>query len=217
MLHREGCNDAVSTLRSCTNAISAPRRLVGRLGRETLPGVSDLVERAEKWAEKYLSDALPRRWRHVQAVASKATRLAATRPPADGEALISAAWLHDVGYAPELVDTELHALDGARHLRAAGFPDRVAALVAHHSCAIFEAAERGLSTTLAAEFPHEQSPVSDALWYADMTTGPDGQSLPVEERLAEICERYGPEHLVTRFWSQAEPTNRGSQRPTAAP
>ena len=28
-----------------------------------------------------------------------------------------AAWLHDVGYAPSLVETGLHALDGARFLR----------------------------------------------------------------------------------------------------
>ncbi|MFG2049209.1 hypothetical protein ACGFIW_17495 [Micromonospora sp. NPDC048935] len=46
---------------------------------------------------------------------------------------------------------------------------------------------------------------SDALWYADMTTGPDGQDFTVMERLAEIRERYGPDDLVTRFWKKAEP------------
>ncbi|MFK4247693.1 metal-dependent phosphohydrolase [Micromonospora chokoriensis] len=38
-----------------------------------------------------------------------------------------------------------------------------------------------------------------------MTTGPDGQSMTAEERLAEIRERYGPDDLVTRFWQKAEP------------
>lgn len=33
-----------------------------------------------------------------------------------------------------------------------------------------------------------------------MTTGPDGQNLSVEDRLAEIRQRYGPDDLVTRFW-----------------
>jgi hypothetical protein len=55
-----------------------------------------------------------------------------------------------------------------------------------------------------AEFPLEQSPTSDALWFADMTTGPDGQDLTVDQRLAEIRERYGPDDLVTRFWVKAE-------------
>jgi sirohydrochlorin ferrochelatase len=41
-----------------------------------------------------------------------------------------------------------------------------------------------------------------------MTTGPDGQDLTVTERLAEIRERYGPDHIVTRFWRRAEPTLR---------
>ncbi len=57
---------------------------------------------------------------------------------------------------------------------------------------------------LMAEFPREESATSDALWYADMTTGPDGQNLSVEDRLAEIRQRYGPDDLVTRFWAKAE-------------
>jgi hypothetical protein len=48
------------------------------------------------------------------------------------------------------------------------------------------------------------SAVRDALWYVDMTTGPDGQDMAVDERLAEIRQRYGPDHLVTRFWEKAE-------------
>lgn len=37
-----------------------------------------------------------------------------------------------------------------------------------------------------------------------MTTGPDGQNLTTEQRLAEIRARYGPDDLVTRFWVKAE-------------
>ena len=48
--------------------------------------------------------------------------------------------------------------------------------------------------------------MSDALWFADMTTGPDGQDMEVGARLAEVRKRYGPDHLVTRFWARAEPT-----------
>ncbi|GAA1028539.1 HDIG domain-containing protein [Virgisporangium ochraceum] len=148
----------------------------------------------------------PRRWGHVCAVGTKAEWLAHVLPdPADRRDLVAAAWLHDIGYAPDLVDTGLHALDGGRWLRDNGFSERIAGLVAHHSCAMFEAKERGLADVLAAEFPQEQSPTADALWYVDMTTGPDGQDLSVRARLAEVRARYGPNHLVTRFWAKAEP------------
>jgi hypothetical protein len=42
------------------------------------------------------------------------------------------------------------------------------------------------------------------LWFCDMTTGPDGEGLEVAQRLAEIRERYGPNHVVTRFIDRAE-------------
>ena len=120
--------------------------------------------------------------------------------------LAAAAWLHDVGYAPGVGRTGLHALDGGRWLLVNKWPVRVAALVAHHSCALFEAEERGLAGWLAAEFVQEQSPTADALWFVDMTTGPDGQDVDVLDRLAEVRERYGPDHVVTRFWARAEPS-----------
>ena len=60
------------------------------------------------------------------------------------ELLIAAAYLHDIGYAPELEDTGFHPLDGARWLRAQG-QERLACLVAHHSGAWFEAEARGLA------------------------------------------------------------------------
>lgn len=42
----------------------------------------------------------------------------------DRDLLVAAAWLHDIGYAPELRDTGFHPLDGARHLEALGAPAR---------------------------------------------------------------------------------------------
>ncbi|MFG2048773.1 HD domain-containing protein [Micromonospora sp. NPDC048935] len=162
-----------------------------------------LPDRAAKLSERELAAQLPRRWRHVQAVAAKAARLAPLTS-GDDDLLVAAAWLHDIGYAPQIVDTGFHALDGARWLLRRGFNPRLAALVAHHSCASYEATERGLGEVLTAEFPLEISDTSDALWYADMTTGPDGQDLDVRSRLAEIRRRYGPDHLVTRFWDRAE-------------
>lgn len=53
------------------------------------------------------------RWLHVQAVAERATEAAGTVPEPDRDLLIAAAWLHDIGYAPELADTGFHPVDGA--------------------------------------------------------------------------------------------------------
>ncbi|WP_073839988.1 HD domain-containing protein [Micromonospora sp. CB01531] len=165
--------------------------------------MSALVQQAAATAEEHLREALPRRWRHVRAVGLKAQTLGVL-PDVDADILAASAWLHDIGYSPRIADTGFHALDGARWLLREGFSRRLASLVAHHSCASYEADERGLGEVLAFEFPREESATSDALWYADMTTGPDGQDLTVEQRLAEIRERYGPNDLVTRFWEKAE-------------
>jgi HD superfamily phosphodiesterase len=140
----------------------------------------------------------------VQAVAARAEEIA-WLPLVDRHELIAAAWSHDIGYAPTLAQTGFHPLDGARYLRRLGeIPDRVCALVAHHSGAAIEAEERGLADELLEEFVRERSATADALWYADMTTGPDGQRLQVAERLNEIRSRYGPGHLVTRFIDRAQ-------------
>jgi hypothetical protein len=41
-------------------------------------------------------------------------------------------------------------------------------------------------------FAFEDTPVSDALTYADQTVGPHGRSMTVPERIAEAITRQGP-------------------------
>jgi len=77
----------------------------------------------EGWAADYAAELLSPlgdRWVHVQGVVRQAHRAAAILPPEEREVLVAAAYLHDLGYAPSLAVTGLHALDGARHLRAIG-------------------------------------------------------------------------------------------------
>jgi hypothetical protein len=78
-------------------------------------------------------------------------------------------------------------------------------LVAHHSCAIIEAGERGLADVLSLEFEPAPYALSSVLTCCDMTTSPDGELVPVEQRLAEIQDRYGPGHLVGRSIQRATP------------
>ncbi len=120
-------------------SVNVPRRM-SSLGR-----MNALASWAEGLAQALLQDSLPRRWAHVQGVAARARGLIPVLG-ADADLLEAAAWLHDIGYAPGLAVTGLHALDGARYLRDAQHADAMLCrLVAHHTCASVEAGERGLA------------------------------------------------------------------------
>lgn len=149
-----------------------------------------------------LARTLPRRWAHVQGVGRRAHLVAPLFAVDDGKLLIAAALVHDIGYAPDVANTGFHPLDGALYLRGVGGPDRLVNLVAHHSCATLEAELRGLSDELA-EFEDEKTVLRDTLWWADMTTTPDGGETTVADRVAEIQSRYGPDDLVSRFIRRA--------------
>ena len=160
---------------------------------------------AAELARKLLEVPLPRRWAHVQGVAAQARSLAPILGD-DADLLEAAAWLHDIGYTPELADTGFHPLDGARYLRDVEHADpMLCRLVANHSCAILEAEERGLAGVLSVEFPSHDPKLDDALTYCDMTTTPTGGVTSVHQRLSEIAERYGPSDAVMRSIRRAEP------------
>jgi hypothetical protein len=134
-----------------------------------------LASWAQQLARALLQEPLPRRWAHVQGVAARARSLAAVLG-ADADLLEGAAW-----------DAML------------------CRLVAHHSCAIIEAGERGLADVLSSEFDPAPDVLASVLTCCDMTTGPDGELVPVKQRLAEIHDRYGPGHLVSRSIQRATP------------
>ncbi|WP_330232295.1 HD domain-containing protein [Nocardia sp. NBC_00508] len=119
----------------------------------------------------------------------------------DSDLLLAAAWLHDIGYAPSIRRTGFHPVDGAEFLRREGVSERLCALVANHSCARIEARNRHL----AIDWPDEQTALRDALWWADITTTPTGETTDVLGRIAEVRERYGPAHVVSRSLAEAAP------------
>ncbi|WP_171060164.1 HD domain-containing protein [Streptomyces montanus] len=156
-------------------------------------------------SESLLSDPFPRRWAHSQGVAQRARSLGPIMGD-DAELLEAAAVLHDIGYAPAIALTGFHPLDGARFLRDRERADeRVVRLVAHHSCALLEAEERGLRPELEGEFEPERPDLVDALLYCDVTTTPDGTRTTPADRLDEIVRRYGPDTIVGRFIQRAAP------------
>jgi putative nucleotidyltransferase with HDIG domain len=172
-----------------------------------------VTDSARALAEQLVAP-LGRRWQHVKAVAARAAELEQAVAPEERALLVAAGWLHDVGYSPEIGHTRFHPLDGARYLREQGWPAQIVNLVAHHSGARFEAAERGLSEELS-KFPFPDDPVLDALVTADLTTGPSGERLSYDERIAEILKRYPPEDPVHRTWVKAAPILREAVQRTA--
>ena len=136
------------------------------------------------------------RWLHVRGVAELATQLR-DKDLGLSDAVVAAAWLHDVGYAPELTQTGFHPIDGARWLRRQGVPEGVVALVAYHSGASFEAEERKLVVELA-KFPEPDPDQLDMLTLVDLAVGPTGERVSVESRLDEILARYPADDPVHR-------------------
>ncbi|WAX55117.1 HD domain-containing protein [Jatrophihabitans cynanchi] len=131
----------------------------------------------------------------------------------DAELVTAAAWLHDVGYSPDLVQTGFHPLDGARWLRTKGVAESVCRLVAWHTSAFAEATERGMTNLLLAEFPRPDEKSLRVLTWADLTSSATGQPCTVEERVAEILARYPSHSPVYRTITaaRAELTRIGSE------
>ena len=191
--------DVSDVLRRQAASVNVPANLTSVNSMQTIAAW------AEGLARSLLADSLPRRWSHVQGVAARARTLKLSLGP-DAELLEAAAWLHDIGYLPELAHTGLHGLDGARYLRDLQHAEPLLCrLVAHHSCAVIEAEERGLAHVLTGEFAPPPQPLADALTFCDMTTSPDGEHVHVHNRLAEIHDRYGTSHLVSRSIRRATP------------
>ena len=71
----------------------------------------------------------------------------------------------------------------------------------HHSASTYEAEERGIALAAYGDFraPCEGlGPAHAVLWWADLTTGPQGQEMTVKERLDDIAARYAPDEVVAR-------------------
>src|SRR6516165_7980111 len=107
-----GSRDVSDVSRRQAASVNVPARLT------SVNSMQMLAAWAEGLARPLLADALPRRWSHVQGVAARARTLRPSPGP-DAGLLEAAAWLHDIGYLPDLAATGLHGLDGARYLRDA--------------------------------------------------------------------------------------------------
>lgn len=142
---------------------------------------------------------------HSVAVGERVASLASRLAPAVRAEVVAAGVLHDVGYSPSWVVLGFHPLDGAAGLRERGFSPLVCDLVSTHTGALWEADERGLDVELFDGFRCDRDDIAllrRVVTWADLTTGPTGQLVTVDERLSEIRARYPDEHPVSRFVSR---------------
>ena len=165
--------------------------------------MTSLVERARAVAMETLSD-LPSRRAHTVGVAGTARSIAEHLSLSGSDAVVAAAWLHDVGYADHVAVTGFHPVDGATFVKDHAFPDSVVSLVAYHTGAETEAAERGLSDALA-RFDRPDPVMLDVLTFSDLTVGPEGENVDVESRITEILSRYPDAHPVNRAVARSSP------------
>ncbi len=149
--------------------------------------------------EQLLDELEPARRRHSFAVGEKAARAAHVVVDELRADLVTAATLHDIGYAHSRLD--FHPLDGAGFLTRHGFSPVVCHLVAHHSASTYEAEARGIDLAAYRDFDpgrDDLGPAHAVLWWADLTTGPEGENLSVEDRLVDIAARYPADHVVAQ-------------------
>lgn len=150
---------------------------------------SPLVTEASSVA-RFLLREMPQRLAHVEAAGRQAVAVARRLPgELDGEAVIAAALLHDIGYSRDIRRTGFHPLDGALFLAATDWPDTVVRLVAHHSHAAVVAPYHGVGHHLAVIAPVDGF-AADVVTYADLTAGRKGKGSTPEDRVAEMAVRH---------------------------
>ncbi len=146
-----------------------------------------LATRARAVAEDLLSNDAAL-LQHSARSAARADEIARRIPHSRRTEVVAAAWLHDIGYAPQLQRTGFHPLDGALFLMTGDWPERVIRLVAHHSLASLEAPFYGVGHHLGV-IEAVTGPDADILVSADLEGGSGEKAPTVEERLAMMRVR----------------------------
>lgn len=148
------------------------------------PAEAPIVTRARTRATEVLSDD-PLLLEHSARAARRAAVLAHQVPGSGATDVVAAAWLHDIGYAPQLRRTGFHPLDGALFLMGEDWPERIVRLVAHHSLAALEAPFYGVGHHLGV-IEVVTGIDADILVSADLTAGVGDPAPTVEARLEAI-------------------------------
>jgi hypothetical protein len=122
---------------------------------------------------------------HARGAAMRSQRACDALRLEEPEAVVAAAWLHDIGHLTDLAHTGFHPLDGALFLASQDWPDRTVFLVAHHSHSSLLAPHFGVEHHLAV-LDHVPGLADDVITFADMTSGSDGLGTEPRARIAAM-------------------------------
>lgn len=114
--------------------------------------------------------------------------------------------LHDIGYAPRFRRTGYHPIDGALAAMELGYTDyRLILPILFHSYSAERAKLEGIPEIAA--FYDRIKPFRrirgikrhlNSITYADLTTGPAGETMTLQERIDDIRSRYPEQHPAYR-------------------
>lgn len=164
------------------------------------------IAAAQALTVELLGGGVGTRLAHSLGVGRQAELFTTNYPADQRNRIVTAAYLHDIGYSRRCRRTGWHPYDGARWLAAQGYDTVICHLVMWHTAAWYEGRLRGLYDTAVTQFglPDPTSLDTAVLAASDLLTGPAGQTLTVDERLADIARRYPPTSVVAQAMTQAE-------------
>ncbi|MDR3423664.1 MAG: HD domain-containing protein [Alphaproteobacteria bacterium] len=141
-------------------------------------------------------DNIPR-YTHIAGVVGLAENIEKNYGKFDGK-LIRAAIYHDIGYAEPYRVTNFHSVDGALAARKHGIGEDIAEAVLYHTGSWIDMRllRLDLKDYYDAECRMMKTPLNRAVSFCDLHTGPLGQRFSLDERLADIVNRYGPKSNI---------------------
>lgn len=154
----------------------------------------------EALVRKLLADQ-PGRIDHLLGVMHLARRISAEMelPPAESEALILAAFFHDIGRAAALRVTSFHPLDGAIFLAHQGAPDSAVQAVLLHRFARDHAADHPAAASFYGSLVEtNRCLTTDLLNFCDLRISHEGRPVTLPERINSILARCGSNHSRPR-------------------
>lgn len=134
-------------------------------------------------------------YRHSQGAAAQARAIEGHLLGPWRQALVPAAWLHEIGHGAQVAQTGCAPLDAARYLRYLGWDPEICRLVAWQGAGYARAKQLGLTDMLESEFAEPEVGPYAAINWTHLTTAPDGARRSVDIGLEAMLNGDGTDHL----------------------
>jgi putative nucleotidyltransferase with HDIG domain len=145
------------------------------------------------------------RYAHIVGVVSLANEVESAYKEFGGKLKLAALY-HDIGYSAQYRVTGFHPVDGAMAARKHGLSEEIAQAILYHGGSWKEAQllRPDLKEYYADQCQMMATPLSRAMTYCDLHTGPNGEAFSVEERLADIRQRHAANQPLLQVMHEYE-------------